>query len=120
MVLGIVGNRVIVGEVLSFINEIGFDKIYICGREQSKDKLDAFATKYQLDAVYTSYEEFLKSDVDVVYIGVLNDLHTAYSRQALEAKKHVICEKPIVNSSADLFEALCSIHNNHQKKPLFL
>ena len=32
MKLGIAGNGVIVQEVLSFIDEIGFEEIYICGR----------------------------------------------------------------------------------------
>ena len=39
MILGIAGNGVIVEEVLSFIDEIGFDEVRICGRKQSEDKL---------------------------------------------------------------------------------
>ena len=41
MKLGIVGNGVIVQEILTFIDEIGFDEIYICGRKASEDKLNA-------------------------------------------------------------------------------
>ena len=104
MVLGIAGNGVIVGEVLSFIDEIEFEKIYICGREKSKDKLDAMAAKYHLDTVFTDYDEMLKSDVDVVYVGVLNDLHYEYSKRAILAKKHVICEKPVTKSLAEFQE----------------
>lgn len=104
MVLGIVGSGVIVKEVLSFIDEIGFEKIYICGRAQSKEKLDALAAEFKLDNVYTDYDEMLKSDVDAVYVGVLNDLHYEYTKRALQAGKHVICEKPIVNTLAELEE----------------
>ena len=46
MKLGIVGNGVIVQEILTFIDEIGFDEIYICGRKASEDKLNAFVKDY--------------------------------------------------------------------------
>lgn len=102
MKLGIVGNGVIVEEVLSFIDEIGIDEIYICGREKSAEKLEALAKKYSLSRVFFNYEELLASDVEVVYIGLLNDLHVEYSKKAIEANKHVICEKPISFSLNEL------------------
>lgn len=117
MVLGIAGNGAIVSEVLSFIDEIGFDKIYICGREQSKNKLDALAAKYHLDNVFTDYDEMLKSDVDVVYVGVLNDLHYDYTKKAIQAKKHVICEKPVTNTLAEFNELVALAKEN---KVMFL
>lgn len=104
MILGIAGSGVIVETVLSFIDEIGFDEIRICGRKQSQEKLNALASKYHLSTVYTDYDEMLKSDVDVVYIGVLNDMHYDYSKRAILAGKHVICEKPIVITADELDE----------------
>ena len=92
MKLGIVGNGVIVQEILTFIDEIGFDEIYICG---SEDKLNALASKFHLNQVFTDYDKLLSSDVDVVYIGLLNDMHFEYALKALKAKKHVLCEKPM-------------------------
>ena len=102
MKLGVVGNGVIVEEVLSFIDEIGFDEIYICGREKSADKLEALAKRNHLSRVFLNYDELLASDVDVVYIGLLNDLHVEYAKKAIEACKHVICEKPITYSLNEL------------------
>ncbi len=102
MILGIVGNGVIVREVLSFIDEIGIDKIYICGRKQSEDKLKSLAKQYKLDTVYTDYNELLVSDADAIYIGLLNDMHFEYAKKALAAQKHVICEKPIVTKASEL------------------
>lgn len=104
MKLGIAGNGVIVQEVLSFIDEIGFDAIYICGRKQSEDKLKELAKKYHLNKVFTDYDELLASDIDVVYIGVLNDMHVEYSKRAIQAGKHVICEKPISITLSELEE----------------
>ena len=104
MKLGIAGNGVIVQEVLSFIDEIGFDEIYISGRKSSEAKLNELAKEYRLNKVFTDYDELLASDIDVVYIGVLNDMHVDYSKRAIEAGKHVICEKPITINLAELEE----------------
>ena len=104
MKLGIAGNGVIVQEVLTFIDEIGFDEIYICGRKQSEEKLNALAREYHLTKVFTDYDELLASDAEVIYVGVLNNMHVDYSKRAIEAGKHVICEKPVVIHLSELKE----------------
>ena len=104
MKLGIVGNGVIVQEILTFIDEIGFEEIYICGRKASEDKLNALAKKHHLNQVFTDYDKLLSSDVDVVYIGLLNDMHFVYAKRALEAKKHVLCEKPMCVTLSEVEE----------------
>jgi len=46
--------------------------------------------------VYGSYAEiFSDSNVDIVYIGVVNHKHHDVAMQAMDAGKHVLCEKPI-------------------------
>ena len=53
--------------------------------------------------VYNSYDEILAdSSVDVVLIATPNDLHCGQAISAMKAGKHVLCEKPVTPTSAEL------------------
>ncbi|XP_034669973.1 trans-1,2-dihydrobenzene-1,2-diol dehydrogenase [Drosophila subobscura] len=61
----------------------------------------AFADKYQVGNVYTSFEDLAKCpSVDVVYISPLNPLHCELCHLMLNHDKHVLCEKPICMSES--------------------
>ena len=57
--------------------------------------LNEFVKDNNLPKQYASFEELL-SDVDAVYIATPHLSHYTYSKQALLAKKHVLCEIPLV------------------------
>lgn len=118
MRVGIVGSGMIVGDCLEALE--GLEEIScvsLCVRAQSKEKGRALCEKYQIADLYTDYDEFLKqSDVDFVYIGIVNSEHFPYAKKALEAGKNVILEKPFTRNSK---EALTLIELAKQKK-LFL
>lgn len=68
----------------------------------SLEKAKALATKLTIPRTFGSYEELLNcAEIDAVYIPLPNHLHVPWSIKALEAGKHVLCEKPIALSAPE-------------------
>jgi predicted dehydrogenase len=66
------------------------------------DKAKAAANKLGIPSAYGSYEELLNDpNIDAIYNPLPNHLHVPWSIRALEAGKHVLCEKPIALTSAE-------------------
>jgi len=60
------------------------------------DRARSVAAQFGIERAYASYEELLADEsIDAVYIPLPNDLHLRWTVRALEAGKHVLCEKPI-------------------------
>ena len=66
----------------------------------------AFAAKNGIARVHGSYEALLADpDVDAIYIPLPNSMHHPWTLKAVEAGKHVLCEKPYTRHPAQIDEA---------------
>jgi len=72
----------------------------VAARDQGRAA--AFAKKHGIANVRASYDELLADpDVDAIYNPLPNGLHHRWTMKALEAGKHVLCEKPFTSNAAE-------------------
>jgi scyllo-inositol 2-dehydrogenase (NADP+) len=115
MKLGIIGAGMIVHDFLTFASEIpNLDLQAICATIAEKEVIEHLADSNNINKTYTDFKEFLlDEDVDTVYVAVPNHLHFQFSKDSLNAGKHVICEKPFTSNlreAKELFELAESKH----------
>jgi D-xylose 1-dehydrogenase (NADP+, D-xylono-1,5-lactone-forming) len=85
----------------------GVEVIAVGSRDRARGQ--AFAAEYGIERVHDSYEALLADpEVDAVYIPLPNSLHVPWSVRALEAGKHVLCEKPLARRAADVEKAFAA------------
>lgn len=74
--------------------------VAICSRNLATAK--ETAKLLNIEKAYGSYEELLGDPtIDAVYIPLPNNMHVEWTIQAMQAGKHVLCEKPIGISSEE-------------------
>jgi predicted dehydrogenase len=85
------------------LGRIGVEVTGILG--VSKGESELAAKTLGLPKAYTSFEEILSDEsVQVVHIATPNRLHYPLAKAALNAKKHVLCEKPLAMNSTESAE----------------
>ena len=83
------------------------DLVAVASRDQAR--AEEYARAWEIGRAYGSYETLLEDpDVDAVYISLPNTLHCEWSIKALEAGKHVICEKPLSRHVDDVIDAFAA------------
>ena len=79
------------------------DLVAVASRDQAR--ADEYAKTWEIERAYGSYEALLADpEIEALYIPVPNNMHCEWSIKALEAGKHVLCEKPL-SRHADQVEA---------------
>jgi xylose dehydrogenase (NAD/NADP) len=80
------------------------DLVAVASRDQAK--ADAYAAEWKIPRAYGSYHALLDDpEIEAVYVSLPNTLHCEWSTKALEAGKHVLCEKPMSRHADDVVAA---------------
>lgn len=124
MKIGTIGTGFIVEWFLGAVAQLpDVEAVAVYSRKETTGQ--ALADKFSIQSVYTDLTEMLQNpQIDTIYIASPNSLHYPYAKQALQAGKHVICEKPFTSTVAEcdeliqlakaqkkmLFEAIVTIH----------
>ena len=73
-----------------------------------------FANKYGIEKVYDEIDDVFSDDeVDIIYISTPHNTHIKYLEKALNAGKHVLCEKSITLNLEELDRAVKLAEKNH-------
>ncbi|XP_061922989.1 trans-1,2-dihydrobenzene-1,2-diol dehydrogenase [Entelurus aequoreus] len=73
-----------------------------------------FAKKHSIPQVYGNYEELARDpNIDVVYVGTIHPYHLKACLLFMDAKKNVLCEKPLAMNAKEVKDILaCAKRNN--------
>lgn len=81
------------------VSGVNVEGVYNPNGEHARE----YAEKYKLAFAEDDYEAFLEK-IDAVYIASPHQTHYEYAKRALQNKKHVLCEKPLVFKKAEAEE----------------
>lgn len=97
--IGVVGTGRIADR---FVNEARFvSGVEVEGAfSRTPDNVHRFVNSHELDLAAGSYDELLAA-VDAVYVATPHDTHVSYALAAIDAGRHVLCEKPMALSAVD-------------------
>lgn len=91
---GVIGTGMIVDMFCSDFSAVeGANLHSIYGRRL--EEAQRVADKFDFDHVFSDFDAFLnQAELDVVYIGTPHNTHAEFAIKAMQAGKHVLCEKP--------------------------
>ena len=87
------------------------DLVAVASRDQAR--ADAYAREWEIPRAYGTYEDLLADpEVEAIYISLPNTLHVEWSIKALDAGKHVLCEKPFTRHPEEVDAAFDAAERN--------
>jgi predicted dehydrogenase len=101
---GIVGTGNIARQFCGGVRASGRGVLAAVG-SRSADSAAVFAREQQIPIAFGSYEQLIADPaIDSVYVSLPNSLHHHWTMLALNAGKHVLCEKPMAANRAQAQE----------------
>jgi xylose dehydrogenase (NAD/NADP) len=101
------------------------NRLFLAGARESPDleilavasrdqpKAERYAHDNGIERAYGKYDALLNDpDIDAVYISLPNSLHIDWTISALEAGKHVLCEKPLSRHASEVDRAFKTAERN--------
>src|SRR5512145_3147852 len=80
---------------------------------RTQESAEKYAREWKIPRAHGSYEALLADpEIDVIYISLPNHLHAPWTIKAVEAGKHVLCEKPLALSVEEV-DAVRSAARRH-------
>lgn len=77
------------------------------------NRAKSLADKFGIEKHFNNYDEFLKSDINAVYISSANSNHYQQVIAASKAGKHILCEKPLAMTSLEAEEMVKTCEQNN-------
>lgn len=112
--VGVVGAGIGAGYIAGFQNQADVRVNAVCARTASR--VAPLIEKYDIPRHYSDYEVMLaEEDLDIVVIATPNHLHHPMTLAALEAGRHVLCDKPLALNVAQASEMLDSAERAGRK-----
>lgn len=85
----------------------------VAARDQAR--ATDYAAQHNIPVVASDYASLIeRDDIDWIYIGVPQSLHAQWTIRALEAGKHVLCEKPFALNSEQAEKMVASAQQNRR------
>lgn len=100
-----------------FISDVlkNSDAKIVAVASRSKDRAIQIADRFSIKTPHSSYETLVQdNNVDVVYVATEAQNHASNCMMALNAKKHVLCEKPFATNFEDASRVVDVARNKGQ------
>lgn len=101
--IGVIGVGFIGPAHMEAMRRLGHEVVAVA--EYSQELADQAAERFLIPKAYRNWKELVADpDIDVVHIASPNHLHYEHAKGALEAGKHVVCEKPLAMTAEESTE----------------
>ncbi|HEX4125738.1 MAG TPA: Gfo/Idh/MocA family oxidoreductase [Tepidisphaeraceae bacterium] len=107
---GILGTGNIAGQFCGSFGTVEHGSLVAVG-SRSAESAKAFAERFSIPHALGDYQALVThKDVDAIYNSLPNSMHHEWTIKALEAGKHVLCEKPLASDAAEAEEMFDAAH----------